>query len=616
MPGTQPNQVVGLDDPANCSSCHGYYDPSSPFDSWQGSMMSHASRDPLFWGAMAVAEQDYDGSGDLCLRCHTPAGWLAGESTPTDGSAIGANHENGVECALCHRMADPDGQGLAGVQQPPFLANTGGSAPEGFYGNGMYVVNATGTRYGPYQYTTAPHATQQSTFHRESALCGTCHDVSNPVVGDLAHNNGSMTPLAPGQFSGVPGSPVGTQAAFLNQPHAYGVVERTYSEHLASGLDDFLVSDYDLLPAELKGGVLLDARDAALLAGNGGDYADGTPRAYTCQTCHMQPAEMKGCGLASAAVRSDMPVHDLTGGNTWAAKAILWLDARGRLKLGGGIDSITEQLMLNGIDRARLMLKGAADLRIQQQPSGALRVGVINRTGHKLFTGYPEGRRMWVNLRWYDVNGTLLREDGEYGALTASWNGHTVNVKTLLDPADPDTRVYEVKPGITQEWASQLLGVGADPNTPLLYDRVDSSPGMTLGQLAALPPGSAHESFHFVWNNKVLQDNRIPPWGFDYDMALERNALPVPDTQYGDPGPGGVFRHYDVFDSVPPAGARGVRVRLMYQTTSWEYVQFLFLANKRQNPFLADVGVDLLEAWFRTGMAEPEVMAQRDLLLQ
>ena len=106
-----------------------------------------------------------------------------------------------------------------------------------------------------------------------------------------------------------------------------------------------------------------------------------------------------------------------------------------------------------------------------------------------------------------------------------------------------------------------------------------------------------------------------PPWGFDYDMALERSALPVPATQYGDPGPGGSYRHYDVFDVAPPAGARGVRVRLMYQTTSWEYVQFLFLANKRQNPFLADTGKDLVEAWYRTGMSKPEVMAQKDLLL-
>jgi len=42
---------------------------------------------------------------------------------------------------------------------------------------------------------------------------------------------------------------------------------------------------------------------------------------------------------------------------------------------------------------------------------------VINLTGHKLITGYPEGRRMWLNIRWQDVEGALLREDGAYGPL-------------------------------------------------------------------------------------------------------------------------------------------------------------------------------------------------------
>jgi hypothetical protein len=33
---------------------------------------------------------------------------------------------------------------------------------------------------------------------------------------------------------------------------------------------------------------------AAQLAGNGGDYEDGTTRYFTCQTCHMRPAVGKG----------------------------------------------------------------------------------------------------------------------------------------------------------------------------------------------------------------------------------------------------------------------------------------------------------------------------------
>ena len=59
----------------------------------------------------------------------------------------------------------------------------------------------------------------------------------------------------------------------------------------------------------------------------------------------------------------------------------------------------------------------------------------------------------------------------------------------------------------------------------------------------------------------------------------------------------------------PPPGATRAEIRLLYQPTSWEYVQFLYLANNGQNAFLANEGVNLLNAWLNTGMAEPHVMA-------
>lgn len=298
MPGTQPNEVAGIQYSGSCGTCHGFYAPGTePYGTWQGSMMAHAGRDPLFWAAMAVAEQDVDGSGDLCLRCHTPTGWIGGRLTPTDGSGLAYSDGEGVECMLCHRLVDPDESQWDGVQNWPFIANSGGSNPEGWHGSGMYVLADGDTRYGPYANVGAPHPTRQSDFHRESALCGTCHDVSNPLVGDLAPGNGAIRPLPPGQFSGVPGDPVTTKAAFLNPPHAYGVVERTYSEHVASAFPTTAVSAYASLPPELQGGIVERARDAALLAGRGGDYEDGTPRAYSCQTCHMMPAVAPGCGL-------------------------------------------------------------------------------------------------------------------------------------------------------------------------------------------------------------------------------------------------------------------------------------------------------------------------------
>ena len=42
----------------------------------------------MFRAALAVANQDIEGVGEYCLRCHTPRAWLEGRSTPTDGSAL------------------------------------------------------------------------------------------------------------------------------------------------------------------------------------------------------------------------------------------------------------------------------------------------------------------------------------------------------------------------------------------------------------------------------------------------------------------------------------------------------------------------------------------------
>ena len=47
--------------------------------------MGQAARDPLFHACLAVANQDAAFAGDLCIRCHTPGGWISGRSEPTDG---------------------------------------------------------------------------------------------------------------------------------------------------------------------------------------------------------------------------------------------------------------------------------------------------------------------------------------------------------------------------------------------------------------------------------------------------------------------------------------------------------------------------------------------------
>jgi hypothetical protein len=597
QPGTQPNEVSNLESPDRCDNCHGGYNQAvEPAFNWRGSMMANAGRDPIFWATLAIAEQDFDGSGDLCIRCHSSGGWYAGRSTPTDGSGLAAGDADGVDCDTCHKMTNPDGSEHPGVMIPPFLANDEGTPAIGYYGSGMLSLSGDNAKFGPYSDAAARHQFLQSSFHRDVDFCGSCHDVSNPAVGDLAHNNGAQVPLAAGTFSGVPGSPVDGKAAFNNFPYQYGVVERTFSEFKSGLLSQTLVSDYGELPADLKAGAI----EAAYLAA-GGDYEDGTPRSFSCQTCHLRAVTGQGANKNGAPVRSDLPLHDMTGGNYWMPDAILYQNARDTLRLGGGLSDLQIQAIQAGKARAQQQLDLAAALSVS---GDTLRI--TNLTGHKLISGYPEGRRMWLNVKWYDAGGGLLREDGKYDVVAAV-NG--TPVKSIVDLADPNTKIYEAHYGMTQAWASQLLALGYPTDLPLSFDRVTGAVDYTLGDLAGEATGAYHETFHFVLNNIVAKDNRIPPYGMRYDDARTRNALPVPADQYGNPGPGGTYNYWDEIALDPPAGAASATIDLLYQPTSWEYVQFLYLANDGQNAFLAQEGANLLDAWLNTGMAEPYVMA-------
>lgn len=604
QPGTQPGEVSEPEGPDRCDNCHGSYGSPEvePAFNWRGSMMANAMRDPIFWATLAIAEQDFDGSGDLCLRCHSPVGWLGGRSVPTDGSAMRDSDADGVVCDLCHKLTNPDNSEFIGVQNPPFVANNNGTPPEGYYGSAMYVLWGGSEKLGPYADAVARHRFNKSKFHRSVDFCGTCHDVSNPAVGDLANSSGAQPSGDAVLRNGTLGSPIEGKAAFNNFPYKYGVVERTYSEHKASLLSGMLVSDYSSLPSDLRQGAIKTAYERAIVAGTGGNYSDNEPRYFSCQSCHVPPVTGKGCDKSDAPVRKDLPLHDMTGGNYWMPDAIKYLDAQGKLRLGSGLTATQVAALNDGKTRAMKQLREAANLSVEGNV-----LNVTNLAGHKLISGYPEGRRMWLNINWYDSNGTLIKEEGEYGRLNVTIAGVPSQVDTILKP--DETRIYEAHYAITQDWASKLLSLGYNASLPLSYNRTTGDVEQTLGELASRAPGTYSETFHFVLNDYVAKDNRIPPYGMSYDEARVRNSLPVPASQYGNPGPGGVYDYRDEVALNPPMGASYAAINLLYQPTSWEYIEFLYLANNRQNDFLANEGAYILEAWLNTGMASPYVMA-------
>ena len=625
QPGTQPLEATVFS--TNCG-CH--YDTSNPQwepgRGWEGNMMGNAGRDPLFWATVAIAEQDFlpnadpalrGGAGDLCIRCHSVGGWLAGRSTPTDGSGLATSDDRGVECEFCHLMVDPDQPvnvpGTVEEQNAPFEAYDPATG-EGYYGTGQWVINSEGTRLGPYAEgdEQAKHAAAGSAFMRDGDFCVTCHTVSNPAVGDLAHNHGAQEiMLDPGTFSGVPGAPIEDKAAFNNFPYAYGMVERTGAEWNSSNWKGTLVNDFPSLPAELQhvGGAPDIAYHRAWDARQDADFEDGTQRYYTCQTCHMYARTGVGSNKNGTPIRTDLGQHDLTGFGHWIADAIIYQDDKGTLVFGSGLDQDKRDAMLEAKQRAVDQLTRAGSLSAAQVGSD-LRVTITNLTGHKLISGYPEGRRIWLNVVWKDVGGAIVHEDGAYGALprpaVLDLDGVPHQVESILDLEN--TVIVEAEPGMDQQWAAQLSSLGSPDSMVLGYDRMTDAVYHTLGELRLESPGEAYHTLHFVLNNVMVHDNRIPPFGMRYDDARLRNCLPVPYDQFGNPGAGGVYNHWGEYDFAIPTGAETAEIRLFYQQTSWEYIQFLWLENDQLGPFLGQEGVNLLDAWLNTGMTPPVEM--------
>jgi hypothetical protein len=349
-----------------------------------------------------------------------------------------------------------------------------------------------------------------SPFHREAAFCGTCHDVSNPAFQKDAQGNYVANP-----FNG---------AATNTSAHSMLPVERTYSEWFFSAYNS-------------ENGVY-----SPQFAGN---KADG--RVATCQDCHMRDVSGRGCDPASnptAPVRADLPLHDMTGGSTWLPGVMTNL-------FPAEIDAAA---VAAGVERATYMLANAATMGAAEE-AGKLKVTVTNQTGHKLPTGYPEGRRMWLNVKFYDAATNLMGESGAYDADTG------------ILTHNPEAKVYEVKPGIETNLA------------------------LALG----LPPGP---SFHFVLNNTVHLDNRIPPRGFANSNFAQFGGAPVAHG-YED------GQHWDSTSYTLPAGAVWADVRLYYQSTSKEFIEFLRDEN------VTDLrGIEMFNLWNTNGKCAPTLMAQ------
>jgi hypothetical protein len=191
--------------------------------------------------------------------------------------------------------------------------------------------------------------------------------------------------------------------------------------------------------------------------------------------------------------------------------------------------------------RNREFMKTAASVSFVDLPTTVragqritAQVKVINNAGHKLPTGYGEGRQIWIHIRAEDATGEVFFEDG------------------ILDPATGQlmrnrhiTKVYEIR----------MKPLGYHPSVVRSGERE-----------------------HFALNNFTEKDNRIPPSGFIKEAYTADGAFIIPHDPNDNDYPSGQnwdITPYSIRIPATVVGPISITATLKYQTFSQEYIEFL-----------------------------------------
>lgn len=380
-------------------------------------------------------------------------------------------------------------------------------------GNARYEIDDTAVdgsvpKRGPFDYAVnAPNHNWivDDTFLPSSRFCGTCHDVT--TVRERVDENG-----------------VGMGVPFNEQ--------RTYREWQNS------------------------------------DYALPGSDARSCQDCHMPAVEdAGGCASFEANDRhaSGVRRHELVGANRFVTGLLkdLYGDA--------GSGEVDDAFWDYSIERIDEFVTTAATLEVTfpdevDASAGidAIDVTVTNETGHKLPSGYSEGRVMWIEVTATYADQVLWS--------SGAWDQGAGSIED-----DPQVRRYE---GIAED---------ADDGT----------------------------RNHLLRNNRWVSDTRIPPRGLSADPETDpvgdRYAL-LPDDTWPNYDEASYQFGPSTTPDATPADANDdeveLRVRLLYLINTPEYVAQLDTDNTSNA-----AGAELRAAFDDRGGAVPVVLAERSTIV-
>lgn len=351
---------------------------------------------------------------------------------------------------------------------------------------GKLVLDANGDPMVDYQAqaVSIEHPTFENKFLKSSEMCGTCHELTVPVASHGMPEQRTYTEWKYSAFS---------------QPGAFQNANLPGRPALPAGM----------------------TKTANSLAGE-----------VRCQDCHMPKVKHEYDDVSPVSLNAD-PVmvgwfpygkdrnntggtssHKHAGANRDLPEYMKFLYPEPDLEVIGaqtGNDTRIFPGMLSTRDpmyertqrNTELSMRDAVELSIASPPTEStttpglyeVQVKVLNRTGHKIPSGYPDGRRLFLSLQVKDANGAAVYTSGHYDA---------ANADLLTAPGVPFNRALSPVIDATVE------------NAVMVYERVTCMDGLLpLGQ--AKPDGTCDSpGSPSLLNNAIMFDNRIPPAGFDY----------------------------------------------------------------------------------------------------
>jgi len=189
-----------------------------------------------------------------------------------------------------------------------------------------------------------------------------------------------------------------------------------------------------------------------------------------------------------------------------------------------------------------------------------MQVQVTNNSGHRIPSGYPDGRRFWLDVQVTDDTGATVYKSGYYDETVAT---------LMTAPGVAFNRALEPTIDVT----------GGQPNAVMVYERVTGT-CKTNGTIKC-------EASPSLLNDKILFDNRILPAGFDYAALRQAGVkfwnygadmVPYEDTDRYPDGQGFDvvtyrFEHLTPDPLNPPI--LNTRAEIYWQTHTREFMEHL-----------------------------------------